>query len=115
VEMNREIVKSLLEPTLLEIDCAEDGMAAIRMFADAPEKYGMIFMDIQMPEADGYEATRRIRAIEHPRAKTIPIVAMTANVFKEDVNKCLNAGMNDHVGKPIEMNAVLNKLRYYLL
>ena len=73
----------------------------------------MIFMDIQMPEMDGYEATQRIRALDCPKAGTIPIVAMTANVFKEDVEKCLKAGMNDHIGKPIDYDEVLGKLRTY--
>jgi CheY-like chemotaxis protein len=114
VEINREIVKSLLETTQLEIDCAENGVEAVRMFTAAPHKYGMIFMDIQMPEMDGYEATRRIRALDVPQAKTVPIVAMTANVFREDIERCLNAGMNGHVGKPIDFEEVLNHLHTYL-
>jgi two-component system, sensor histidine kinase and response regulator len=114
VEINREIVLTLLEPTLLDIDCAENGTQAVRMFAAAPEKYDMIFMDIQMPEMDGYEATRRIRALDIPAAKKIPIVAMTANVFREDIEKCLEAGMNDHIGKPLDFNTVMEKLRTYL-
>ena len=83
------------------------------MFAEAPQKYDMIFMDIQMPEMDGYEATRRIRALDIPSAKTIPIIAMTANVFREDIEKCLNAGMNSHVGKPLDFEEVLGRLRSY--
>jgi len=114
VEINREIVKSLLEPTLLEIDSAENGIEAVNMFTAAPHKYDMIFMDIQMPEMDGYEATRIIRALDVPEAKTVPIVAMTANVFHEDIEKCLNAGMNGHVGKPIDFEEVLKHLRSYL-
>jgi CheY-like chemotaxis protein len=125
VEINREIVLTLLEPTLLEIECAENGAQAVRMFADAPEKYDMIFMDLQMPEIDGYEATRRIRALEAELAeqpndsnrnlrKQIPIIAMTANVFREDIDKCLEAGMNGHVGKPLDINVVLEKLHNYL-
>jgi PAS domain S-box-containing protein len=114
VEINREIVLSLLEPTSLTIDCAENGMKALQMFSAAPDKYDMIFMDVQMPEMDGYEATRRIRALDTPRSKKIPIVAMTANVFREDIEKCLEAGMNDHVGKPLDFDEVLVKLRKYL-
>jgi hemerythrin len=75
----------------------------------------MIFMDVQMPEMDGYEAARRIRALGTPKARRIPIVAMTANVFREDIEKCLEAGMNDHVGKPLNLEEVLLKLRLYLL
>jgi len=114
VEINREIVISLLEPTLLEIDCAVNGVEAVRLFSEAPDKYDAIFMDVQMPEMDGYEATRRIRTMDLPRAGKIPILAMTANVFREDIEKCLNAGMNDHVGKPININEMVEKLRHYL-
>ena len=114
VEINREIVKTLLEPTRLEIDCAENGMEAVRMFRAAPEKYDMIFMDLQMPEMDGYEATRTIRALQAPNAGTIPIIAMTANVFREDVEKCREAGMNGHIGKPLDFEQVLQVLRNYV-
>jgi CheY-like chemotaxis protein/two-component sensor histidine kinase len=114
VEINREIVIALLEPTLLEIDCAENGVEAVNMFSKAPEKYNLIFMDLQMPEMDGYEATRNIRAIDNEKAKTIPIIAMTANVFKDDVESCFAAGMNDHLGKPLDFDAVLHILRQYL-
>jgi CheY-like chemotaxis protein len=120
VEINREIVLTLLESTLLEIDSAENGAQAVRMFSDAPEKYEIIFMDVQMPEMDGYEATRRIRVLEAEMSKNknlhkkIPIIAMTANVFKEDIEKCLEAGMDDHIGKPLDFDIVLEKLHIYL-
>jgi signal transduction histidine kinase/DNA-binding response OmpR family regulator/PAS domain-containing protein len=128
VEINREIVQALFEPTQLEIDCAENGTEAVRMFTEAPDKYELIFMDLQMPEMDGYEATRRIRAIEDELNKNlsndvgnnggllkqIPIIAMTANVFKEDIEKCLACGMNSHVGKPLDFEEVLNRLHSYL-
>jgi signal transduction histidine kinase/ActR/RegA family two-component response regulator len=116
VEINREIVQVLLEPTQLEIDFAENGKEAVRMFSESPEKYEMILMDIQMPEMDGYEATKRIRAIEAERnvPNGIPIIAMTANVFKEDVQKCLDAGMDGHVGKPFNLDDVLEKLSVFL-
>jgi CheY-like chemotaxis protein/HAMP domain-containing protein len=114
VEINQEIVLALLEPTQLEIDCAADGAEALRMFSAAPEKYNMIFMDVHMPEMDGYEATRLIRGLDNPWAKQIPIVAMTANVFRQDIEKCLESGMNDHLGKPLDFNEVLAKLRQYL-
>jgi CheY-like chemotaxis protein len=84
------------------------------MYGEAPGRYDMIFMDVQMPEIDGYEATRRIRALDVPGAKEIPIVAMTANVFREDVEKCLDAGMNGHVGKPLNFDEVLDRLHKYL-
>ncbi|MDR1929044.1 MAG: response regulator [Treponema sp.] len=118
VEINREIVLSLLAPTSLAIDCVENGAEAVRIFTEGPEKYDLIFMDVQMPEMDGYEATRRIRAWEadhkSPGGARIPIIAMTANVFREDVEKCLAAGMNAHVGKPLDLDEVLTALRKYL-
>ncbi|MCL1905847.1 MAG: response regulator [Clostridiales bacterium] len=114
VEINREIVLALLEPTLISVDCAENGAEALRMFCAAPALYDAIFMDVQMPEMDGYEATRAIRALDMPQASSVPIIAMTANVFKEDVEKCLLAGMNSHVGKPLDFEEVLEKLSAYL-
>ncbi|MDR2051186.1 MAG: response regulator [Deltaproteobacteria bacterium] len=114
IEINREIVLSLLDPTLLEIDCAENGAEALRMFKEAPGRYDMILMDVQMPEMDGYEATRRIRALGTPLALEVPIVAMTANAFREDIEHCLQAGMNDHLGKPLDYNGVILMLRKYL-
>jgi signal transduction histidine kinase len=134
VEINREIVLTLLEQNNLIIDCAENGKEAVRMFSETPEKYNMILMDVQMPEMDGYEATRQIRAIEaemkvrltasYSEGKQshdgnlhglIPIVAMTANVFREDVEKCLEAGMTSHIGKPLDIGEVFRVLRKHLL
>jgi signal transduction histidine kinase/CheY-like chemotaxis protein len=114
MEINREIVGELLSPTKLEIEYAENGIKAVELFKSAPSLYVMIFMDVQMPKMDGYEATREIRASDAPEAKKIPIIAMTANVFREDIEKCLAAGMNAHVGKPIDLNEVLNSLEKYL-
>jgi signal transduction histidine kinase/CheY-like chemotaxis protein/ABC-type amino acid transport substrate-binding protein len=121
VEINREIVLALLEPASLNIRCAENGAEAVKMFCAAPDDYDMIFMDVQMPEMDGYEAARRIRAFEEERRKNapeprkpIPIVAMTANVFQEDIKKCFEAGMNAHVGKPLDLEEVMAQLRLYL-
>ncbi|MDR1242663.1 MAG: response regulator, partial [Deltaproteobacteria bacterium] len=94
--------------------CAENGAEALRMFREAPEDYDLIFMDVQMPEMDGLEATRAIRALDVPQARSVPIIAMTANVFREDIDACLACGMNDHVGKPLNLEEVLAKLRLYL-
>jgi len=114
-EINAEIVKSLLEPTSITVDCAANGIEAVKLFSEAPaDRYQLIFMDVQMPEMDGLEATRRIRALGTPHSKNIPIVAMTANVFKEDVDMCLEAGMNDHIGKPIDMDEMVGRLNKYL-
>ncbi len=114
VDINREIVLTLLEPTGLKIECAENGAQAVEMFKADPERYEMIFMDIHMPEMDGYEATRQIRMLSGAWSREVPIVAMTANVFREDVEKCLAAGMNDHIGKPLNMDDVMTKLRQNL-
>jgi CheY-like chemotaxis protein len=114
MKINQEIVLALLEPTGLKITCADNGTIALEMFSKDPDSFDVIFMDVQMPEMSGYETTRRIRALDTPRASEIPIIAMTANVFKEDVEKCLAAGMNDHIGKPLDLENVLSKLRFYL-
>jgi CheY-like chemotaxis protein len=114
MEINCEIVETLLEPTLVKIDCAANGREAVEMFTREPEKYDLIYMDVQMPEMDGYEATRQIRSLSLPGAKEVPIIAMTANVFKEDVEKCLAAGMNGHLGKPLEAEVLLSETIRYL-
>ncbi|MCL2440804.1 MAG: response regulator [Treponema sp.] len=114
VEINREIVTALLEPTKIEIDYAENGKEAVRLFSESPDKYELILMDVQMPEMDGYEATRRIRAFGIPQAASIRIVAMTANVFREDIERCLEAGMDNHIGKPLDFNEIIEKLNIYL-
>jgi signal transduction histidine kinase len=114
VEINREIVLTLLEPLGLEIIEAEDGKKAYDLFRSCPDTFHMILMDIHMPGIDGYETARLIRSFDHPNAKTVPIIAMTANVFKEDVEHCLAAGMNDHIGKPLDFNMVTAALKKYL-
>jgi CheY-like chemotaxis protein len=117
VAINREIVLELLKPTSLEIECVEDGQKAVDMFGGhADGYYDLILMDVQMPRMDGYEATRRIRALEKEKAddRHLPVIAMTANVFSEDINKCLEAGMDGHLGKPINLDEVLTVLRKYL-
>jgi len=114
VEVNREIVITVLEPMGLKIAEAEDGQKAYELFRANPDAYDLIFMDIHMPGVDGYESTRLIRAIKSPKAKQIPIIAMTANVFREDIDRCHAAGMNDHVGKPLDFDAVTAILKKYL-
>ncbi|MCL2218372.1 MAG: ATP-binding protein [Chitinispirillia bacterium] len=109
VEINREILIANMDDTGVEFDCAENGAEVLRLLGENPEKYDLIFMDVQMPEMDGLEATRRIRE----SGNAIPVIAMTANVFKEDIEKCLGAGMNDHIGKPIDMGNVMEKIRKY--
>ena len=114
VEINREIFIALLEDTNINIDIAENGRIAVNKFKENPDRYNIIIMDVQMPEMDGCEATRMIRALDIPKAKQIPIIAMTANAFKEDVAMCISCGMNDHLAKPIDVEAVTRKLIFYL-
>ena len=113
VEINREIFMTLLEDTGIQIDYAENGREAVQHFEDNPDKYNIIVMDVQMPEMDGYEATRAIRSMDHPKARTVPIVAMTANAFKEDVDKCIESGMNDHIPKPIDEKIIIEKIKLF--
>lgn len=115
VEINRDILINLLENTGVAIDCAENGEEAYDKFAANPEAYGLIFMDIHMPVMDGYKSTEKIRGMDIPEARAIPIIAMTADVFSGDIEKCLAAGMNDHVGKPLDINTIIAKMKRYLL
>ncbi|MDR2738313.1 MAG: response regulator [Treponema sp.] len=117
IEINRDIVLTMLEDTHAVIDCAENGQVAVDMIAANPDRYNLIYMDIQMPLIDGYAATEQIRALEAQRggkAKRIPIIAMTANAFAEDVGRCLKAGMNDHIAKPVDIQELLKKTAQYL-
>ena len=84
------------------------------MFAHAENGYDVVMMDMQMPIMDGLEATRRIKALETQAARDVPIIAMTANAFAEDVDACKKAGMVDHIGKPIDIDILLAKLQAYL-
>jgi PAS domain S-box-containing protein len=110
---NREIFKLLFEDTKINIDTADNGQIAVEMFKQNSDKYDIIFMDINMPVMDGYEATKTIRSLEINKAKTITIIAMTADVFREDVEKCLASGMNDHLSKPIDAIDVTRKISAY--
>lgn len=114
IEINQEIVSALLQHTGVVLEAAANGREAVDMFKADPSRYDLIFMDIHMPEVDGYEATRMIRSLDTPKAKTVPIVAMTANVFREDIEKCLASGMDDHVGKPIDLDEIIAKMRRFL-
>jgi Signal transduction histidine kinase len=114
MDFNREVLSKYLEKTGVTIDYAENGKEAVEKFKVNYEKYCMILMDINMPEMDGDEATKIIRALDIPKAKEIPIVAMTADVFKEDVEKCLSVGMNDHISKPIVPKIIYAKIKQHL-
>ncbi|MBR3244013.1 MAG: amino acid permease [Parasporobacterium sp.] len=103
VEQNAEILADLLDLEEIEAEHAVNGQIAVQMFAEKPAGYyDAVLMDVRMPVMDGLTATREIRALDHPDAKKIPIIAMTANVFDEDVERSLQAGMNAHLSKPIE-------------
>ena len=114
VDINLEILTSLLKSTNVEMDTACNGKEAVAAVAANPERYDLILMDVQMPELDGLQATKMIREMNIPKAANIPIVAMTANVFKEDIMKCIESGMNGHLGKPIVINDVMTVLSHYL-
>ena len=115
IEINRMIVVELLEPTNVIIEEATNGREAKEMFEKSePGYYKLIFMDVQMPVMGGYEATTTIRNLDHEEAKTIPIIAMTANAYKEDVDQSLASGMNAHLGKPLDMNEVMRTLTKYI-
>ena len=113
VAINREIFAALLEKTDVHIDFAENGVEAVAKFKSDPRRYNCIIMDVQMPEMDGYEATEAIRALDCERAAKIPIIAMTANVFTDDIKRCLDSGMNDHMAKPIDEKAVMQKIHLH--
>lgn len=114
IAINREIIMAMLKPTGISIETAENGAEAVSMFQNAPDKYEMIFMDIQMPVMDGYEATQKIRALKNERSKTVPIIAITANAYKEDVEKASASGMNGHIAKPIDFNILIKILSKYI-
>jgi CheY-like chemotaxis protein len=114
IEINREILIALLENTGLTIDCAENGKEALDIIEANPNKYNIVFMDVQMPHMDGLEATRCIRVLPGHRKEKLPIIAMTANVFQSDIDACLAAGMDGHLGKPLDIDDVLERLRKYL-
>ncbi len=106
-ELNAEILTEVLAMEGASCELAVNGQEAVELFKkSAPGHFDMILMDVQMPVMNGYEATRQIRACGHPQAEDIPIVAMTANTFAEDVRNALAAGMDGHLAKPIDMNAV---------
>lgn len=110
-EINLEIAAALLQDAGAIVTSTQNGQEAVERFSEAREGfYDLILMDIQMPVMDGYEATRRIRALPRPDAHTIPIVAMTANAFSEDIEKALAAGMDDVATKPLDIKLLLKKI-----
>lgn len=111
-ELNMEIMEELLSVTGVEVEKAADGKEAVEMVRDsAAGYYGLIFMDIQMPVMDGYEATRQIRKMDREDAETIPIFAVSANHLDEDVKKSLDSGMNGHIAKPVDFDSIEKVLK----
>jgi CheY-like chemotaxis protein len=103
VEQNAEILEDLLDLEEMEAEHAVNGQVAVEMFSEKPAGYyDVVLMDVRMPVMDGLTASKAIRELNHPDAKTIPIIAMTANAFDEDVQRSLQAGMNAHLSKPVE-------------
>lgn len=114
-ELNLEIARELLKRTGAEVDAAHDGQEACDMFLNTPQgSYDAVLLDIQMPLMDGYQAAKKIRASSHPDAKAVPIIAMTANAFSEDVVAALSAGMDGHVAKPVEPELLYQTLGAFL-
>ncbi len=106
--VNRELICALLQPFGLDIETVADGVEAVA--AVARSTFDVVLMDVQMPNMDGLTATRRIRAAEAPGGLRIPIIAMTANVLPDQVARCLESGMDDHLGKPINLPRLLEAL-----
>lgn len=111
-ELNAEIASELLSDAGLEVDTAEDGEIAVKKMEEAaPDRYDLILMDVQMPKMNGYEATKRIRAMDDKTKANIPIIAMTANAFEEDRQNAINAGMNAHIAKPIDISLLFGTIK----
>jgi CheY-like chemotaxis protein len=109
--MNREIATKLLEFRGIQVECAENGEVGVRKFSESTVgRYQAVLMDLRMPVMDGLSAAKAIRAMERPDAKAAPIIAMTADAFDDDVQKCLDAGMNGHISKPIDPETLYRTL-----
>lgn len=114
-ELNREIAEEIIGATGVTIECAENGKEATDLVSSRPEGYyDLIFMDIQMPVMDGYEATKAIRELEKQRQQSVPVIAMTANAFMEDIQNARKAGMNAHLAKPLDIRQLMETLKEWL-
>lgn len=112
--LNAEIAETLLSDRGVKVTLAQDGKQAVELFEkNAPNTFNAILMDLMMPVMDGYSATKAIRSLDRPDAAEIPIIAMTANAFDEDIKRCLDSGMNAHLAKPIDINKVFEVLSKY--
>ena len=114
-ELNLEIAKMLLEDEKMVVTTAENGKEAVDIVSQSvPGRFDFIFMDIMMPVMDGLEATRQIRTLNRKDTKEIPIIAMTANAFQDDIRDCIDAGMNAHIAKPIDSKKIEDTLQLIL-
>ncbi|MDR0549019.1 MAG: response regulator [Deltaproteobacteria bacterium] len=111
VDLNRKIAKAMLKVTGISVDEANDGLEALQKFGQSPENtYDIILMDVQMPNMDGYQASEAIRNLNRTDAKKVPIIALTANAFKDDIDKALKAGMNAHIAKPVKLEKIVETI-----
>ena len=115
MQINREVAKMMLESDGFSVDVAENGQEAVDLVSEKPVgHYAAILMDIQMPVMDGYEATQRIRSLTDPGRANVPVIAVTANAFKEDIKKAIDAGMDAHVSKPVSPEAMMGTISRFL-
>lgn len=115
-DINAEILSELLNIEGAVCEIVENGQLALERFTNAePGEFDAILMDVQMPVMNGYDTARKIRASSHPNAKTVPIIAMTANAFAKDVKDALDAGMNVHIAKPIDMELLKKTVKQYVI
>ena len=113
-ELNWEVASELLSDLGVELDWAEDGKVCLDKFQKSSEGYyDFILMDIRMPHMTGYEATEAIRRLNHPDALSVPIIAMSADTFSDDIQHCLECGMNAHIAKPIDIVELTRLLKRY--
>ena len=114
-ELNRKIAAQVIEDEGILTECAIDGLEAVKKVREAPEHYfDLILMDVQMPVMNGYEATRAIRTMDRDGAKAVPILAMTADAFSEDIQAAKDAGMNGHMAKPLDYEGLSQEINKYL-
>lgn len=114
-DLNYEVASEMLAARGIKTERAEDGAVCVEKFNSSPAgTYDAILMDMHMPVMDGIEAARMIRRLSHPQAREIPVIAMTANVFAEDIERCISAGMDDHLPKPVDVNRLIELLKKYI-
>ncbi|MDR2461335.1 MAG: response regulator [Deltaproteobacteria bacterium] len=115
VDLNRKIARAMLKVTGISVEEAEDGEIAVKKFEDSPNgTYDIILMDVQMPNMDGYQASTAIRALDREDASKVPIIALTANAFKEDIDKAIEAGMNAHLAKPVKQEKIVELMMKFI-